>query len=409
MTMHSASSIACWRILLIAAAGLLAACAPAMDQASSCAFGGVAENGTPRITDRITTSYQDESGETINGGPEDFAVLKIDREGQSEDQADINRWRIFISTVKRPGKTNHGAIKTVVFDATSGMFEKNTLKTVPLEKFHDKLHPVGLSLVEHDDGKPYLYVINKRDKADGGKKNDGHRIEKFLIDTDHNKLIYQRHFESDHLTDPNDLLVTADQHIYVSNPRSPNILKIRGETYSNWPSLSHHHADMERSEETTGNVFRRIDRQFGFANGIAQPREDRLIVANFTGSALAVFDRDEQTGELQHLFDVDLKDAGGPDNLMLSDNQEKLYIAVHKSGIRTLLHLSFNWSSPSAVYEIDMTEQALDKPPDQLMAPRLVLDDGGEYLKAASTAQAIGEYMLVSQLKAPEVYAFACY
>ncbi|MGI9502361.1 MAG: hypothetical protein ACR2RE_04810, partial [Geminicoccaceae bacterium] len=97
------------------------------------------------------------------------------------------------------------------------------------------------------------------------------------------------------------------------------------------------------------------------------------------------------------------------DNLMLSEDRKKLYIAVHKSKVHSFLHLQFDRShAPSAVYELDMTELAIDEPPKGSLMPKLVLDDGGEHLKAASTALAIGKYMLVSQLKDPEIRAFDC-
>lgn len=398
-------------LIFVALVGLLSSCAQLADQPASCAFGGVTADGAPIVSDWIEAStFVDNDGNIIKEGPEDFAVLKVKNDSKPKSQIADNRWHLFISAVERPAKTSHGRIVTVVFDADDGTFDKSTLTTMDLVGFDDELHPVGISLVEHGkSATPYLYVINKRDEAHGGAKDELNRIEKFSIDIASNKLIHERSFESPNLVDANDLLVTTDRHIYVSNPRIIHSFWTSGEDYWQWPSLVRHHSSLPTSEEDQGDVFERIDRQLDFANGIARPRDDRLVVADFFDGRLVIFDRDEQTGSLEHVFNVDLDGAGRPDNLMLSDDGEKLYIAVHKSLLHSIIHLMFGWSyAPSAVYELDLTEAALDKPPEERLVPKLVLDDGGKSLKAASTALAIGKYMLVSQLKAPEVYAFAC-
>ena len=398
-------------LLSIAAVGVLAACASTSEQAASCAFGDAPAGGAPTVSHSIKAGvYEGEGGALIEGGPEDFAVFKMGDGGATAVQTDGDRWRLYISTVKRGGKSHpgNGDIRTVVFDAAAGKFEDDTLVSALPEEFEGKFHPVGMSLVDHGD-QLFLYVINKRDKDNGGEKGDLNRIEKFLIDRESGGLTYEDSLKSRGLVDANDLLVTTDKHIYVSNPRIVHVFDARGEDYSQWPSLVHLDGSKRASGEDEDDVFRRGDRQFNFANGVAAPRADRLIVADFFDGVLVVFARDEQSGELRHLFDIDLDGAGSPDNLMLSDDQEKLYVAAHRSLLRSFGHLIFGWThAPSAVFELDVTEKAIDKSPVERLAPKLVLDDGGEHLKAASTALAIGKYMVVSQLKEPEIYAFAC-
>ncbi len=392
--------------LLAGIIAVLSGCAATGDQPGFCAFGEAPDGGRlERVSEIKAGRYQDENGIFVDGGPEDFAVLNIGAAHDGNGVKTGQRWRLFISAVKRPGKSNIGEIRTAVFNTGTKTFEEGSLDTIPLDGFDDDLHPVGLSLHKVKGEKAHLYVINKRYRKWGEKEKVHHRIETFLFDAEKTNLVYQGPLESSKLADPNDLLVTDDD-IYVSNPKPVYAPLLGAWAYADWPSLARHRSDKEAQTEGVEVEFQRVDHQFGFANGIVEPRQDRLIVADFSGGVLAVFDRDETTGDLAHLFDIDLGDAGYPDNLMLADDKKTLYIATHKSLFYSSVHLLSPIDyAPSAVYAVDLTDAVLQPGRE---APKLVLDDHGVYLKAASTALEIDDVMIVSQLKNPEIYAFTC-
>ncbi len=392
--------------LLAGFIAVLSGCAANGHQPGFCAFGEAPDGGRLDMVSEIKAGrYQDENGTFVDGGPEDFAVLSIGAAHDGNGVKTGQRWRLFISAVKRPGKSNIGEVRTAVFNTGTKSFEEGSLDTILLDGFTGDLHPVGLSLHKDAGDKVYLYVINKRYRKWGEKEEVHHRIEKFLFDDEETKLVHQRSLENPELADLNDLLVTDDD-IYVSNPKPVYAPLLGSSAYADWPSLAHHRGDKEAQTEGVEVEFQRVDHQFGFANGIVEPRKDRLIVADFSGGVLAVFDRDEMTGNLAHLFDIDLGGAGHPDNLMLAEDKKTLYIAVHKSLFHSSVHLfSPIDHAPSAVYAIDLSDAVLEPGRE---APKLVLDDYGLDLKAASTALEIDDVMIVSQLKNPEIYAFTC-
>lgn len=391
-------------VLTTALLVLLTSCVAPPVAGPNCAFGDFTDEmrGKPVVSSSIAIGHLLE--DDVPMGPEDFAVMRAEGDG---------RWRLFVSVTDRTDKKSKGQIRTVIFNEHKG-FEEESIQNLMPPKFEGVFHPVGMSLVRTANGHD-LYIINNRDKAHGGVSSDLNRIEKFRVVDNGRKLTEHESLEGESLLGPNDVLVTEDGSLYVSNPWTPFVDSLGD--YWNWPSLVTLRVNKrkgqalrdQRHKRTKKSEFVTVDRHMSFANGMVLPRPDQLLAADFSRGTIKVFQRNPTDGLLEGLFEIDVVDSvykqdvsGAPDNLMLSENGSKVYIAAHKSKWLTAPHLFFGKErAPSAIFE-------LDAHPEKETRPKLILDDGGEHMQAASTAMMLGKHLIVSQLKQPELFAFAC-
>lgn len=389
--------------IIAAMLALLPSCASPSGHDAICAFGDVQErrHGEPKVTDSFAIGHLLE--DDVLMGPEDFAVMPADGEG---------RWRLFVSLTDRTDKESKGQIRTVIFDERGGpenrgAFEKATVRNLVPRDFEGVFHPIGLSLVKNAKGYD-LYVINARDKAHGGLSSDLNRIERFHVEDGGQSLRYKgSRLEDKAIVGPNDVLATEDGDIYVSNPWFP--LMYRLGDYFSWPSLVHIRGGALSDFDPDTANFDVVDKRMRFSNGIALPESDQLLVADFAKKAIKVFQRNPADGSIEEEDEIEVRDevhrqsiSGSPDNLMTSGDGTKVYIAAHKSRWDTALHLFLGKErAPSAIFE-------LDAPVSDDSKTKLILDDDGRHLQAASTAMMLGKHLIVSQLKQPELVAFTC-
>lgn len=380
------------------ALALLASCASARPNAPSCAFGNSAANGQ---LEEQRLAIGDREWDKAPMGPEDFAVIQLPDRIEPKDGKAGRQWRLFVSVTDRTDTESMGTIRTVIFDEKKGFLEETVKDLWPPKGSTDAFHPVGLSLTRHGDDF-VLYAINTGSGAAGGLN----RVEKFHLRSDHAKLEHLGFLESDNLPGPNDLLATKDGRIYVSNPRVPKFYK--GSYFWDWPSLAEARVPPAADQMVADLPVRSTGHSFGFANGIVQPFDDMLLVADFWHDRIKLFKLLPESDSLDEIGEINFPGAS-PDNLMISEDGDKIYIATHLSQWATFFHLLFNKEkAPSAIYELDVSVVEGADDAKKIPEPKLILNDDGMYLKAASTATMLGDFLIVSQLKQPDIYAFRC-
>ena len=343
--------------------------------------------GCAGAADSQSLTYQPEPSLCleVGPGPEDFATLaqpdgttrvfaSIKTRGLSAGEDDGRIAEIRLDGAARP----IGDPKPVAEDGPGGR----------------RLHPVGLSLTEGDDG-PRLYVVDSAgDTATGGARIVAFDVVPDGLARDGTAIS----LDDDLLPTANDLLALPDGHIYISNPVQPFFNPMvwlrywRGE----WPALVH-----LRPPESDGSRTAEIPADdLSFANGIAaDPTHDRLFVANYSGGEVVVFDRDPSDGSLERRCAIPID--GSPDNLMTEGTT--LYVAAQHSLLRSFCHLVAPelCGSPSHALAIRLDA---GNPCEAVAMP--VWDDGGAYVAAGSTAAPVGGSLLVSQIVRPGIYVF---
>lgn len=385
-------------IFVVFVLALLSSCSFSGSNAPSCAFGN---NAPSAELEKHQLAIGDLESDKAPMGPEDFAVIRLPDPVRPADEKAGHQWRLFVSVTDRTDAKSMGSVRTVIFDEKRGFLEETVRDLWPPMGSVDAFHPVGLSLTRHGDDF-VLYAINTGSGAAGGLN----RVEKFRLINDYTELEHLGFIESDNLPGPNDLLATEDGRIYVSNPRIPNFYK--GSYFWNWPSLAEAKVPPASNQTVADIPVRATGHSFAFANGIVQPVNDKLLVADFWHERLKLFQLTPGSDRLENIGEIDLSGAS-PDNLMMSEDGNKIYIATHLSQWATSFHLFFNKEkAPSAIYELDVSAIEGVDDDKKTPEPKLILDDGGMYLKAASTAMMLGDFLIVSQLKQPEIYAFRC-
>lgn len=196
-----------------------------------------------------------------------------------------------------------------------------------------------------------------------------------------------RHIESFHerrLTNPNDVVATGPRSFYVSNDFSVgrDSVLARVEFVTRAASGKLFYFD--------GVIWRVAAENLRFANGVTVSHDGRrLYVAETSGGALKIFDRDPESGNLTLAETVPM--GAAVDNINI-DRAGTLWIAAHPKPLllaRTARDPEAR--PPSMVIRYDDLPGAHGKPAE------VYVNDGGE-LSASSAAARLGPTLLIGAL-----------
>ncbi|MEM1119151.1 MAG: SMP-30/gluconolactonase/LRE family protein [Bacteroidota bacterium] len=245
------------------------------------------------------------------------------------------------------------------------------------------IRPHGIDVVTIDSV-PYLYAISH----EGKKPNITHKIYRFQIKG--NMLIADASFPvtRELLTGPNDLDVLEDGSFYVTNPTPSN-----AEIESIKPILGIKTGTVLHYDGK--NRWQTVIQDMCYPNGVwISPKRDYLLVAN--GGCQAIERFEIENGKVSIAQKSSTKAYGIipiGDNLMV-DAKGNIWTAAHPCPLKFLGHQKNSADySPSQVFKIDPIT----------MKGKLVFQNNGELISAASTALKIGDQLYISQVFDPFV------
>ena len=300
--------------------------------------------------------------EKISGtpGPEDIA---IDRESGI----------LYISSHERREKNKTGYIFTLDL-------KKEAKIPVKMEiNYPEKFAPHGIFFT-NVAGTKKLYVIS-HPKLIGGSE---HTIEIFKIEKD--KLIYESTLKNENLLSPNDLFVTQDGKIFVSNdiPTGQFGQIIHVLLRLNSSPISYYN----------GKEWSLLGEKTAFGNGILIKKEngkDYLYRSSHVYESLLKYElsySNSGSPELKLVKKIEL--GSGPDNLEEEENGNIL-VAGHKSNMRFLGHAgNKEKTSPSQIFRIF---------PDG--TTKEIYANDGEQISGASTGISFKNKLYISQVFDP--------
>lgn len=293
-------------------------------------------------------------------GPEDMA---IDRETGI----------LYISSHERRGELVDGKLFQLNLNS-SGEILPALIET----NYPKNFRPHGMSLAKVN-GKSLLYVISHIDI-----EKPTHSLEVFQIEkgkVSHKETILDQSFIS-----PNDLFVTTDGRIFISNDRG---------TGSNFRSYVDAAFGIKRAQISyfDGKKWKLFENAVTFGNGILHKKmgeKEFLYRAATTPEKIYKYEIGQDAGETilkeVKVFSFDT----GPDNLE-EDEEGNIYFASHKSMFRFLNHKDdANYPSPSQVFRIDKNENIKE----------LYANDGRE-IPSSSTALTYKNRLYISQVFNP--------
>ena len=301
--------------------------------------------------------------EKISGtpGPEDLA---IDRESGI----------LYISSHERREKNKTGFLYTLDIKKDS---------KIPLKietNYPDKFAPHGIFLA-NVSGVKKLYVIS-HPKLIGGSE---HTIEIFKIEKD--KLIFEATLKNELLLSPNDLFVTQDGKIFVSNdvPAGMGLGQIFHVLLRlNSSPISYYN----------GKDWSLLNEKTAFGNGILIKKEngkDYLYRSSHVYESVLKYELSyPNTGapELKPVKKIEL--GSGPDNLE-EEEIGSILVATHKSNMRFMGHAgNKEKTSPTQIFRI-----FADGTTKEIYA------NDGEEISAASTGLSYKNKLFISQVFDP--------
>ncbi|MEM8935453.1 MAG: SMP-30/gluconolactonase/LRE family protein [Pseudomonadota bacterium] len=283
-------------------------------------------------------------------GPEDIQFVRAEA-------------KAFISSLDRREKNARGAIH--FFDPQNpldGDGWRDRTGGAPRQ-----FRPLGIDYFDNGDTRR-LFVINE---ANAG-------VEVFDV-TEGGELRHVRTFTERRLTSPNNIVAVGPDSFYVTNDMRSGRSSFLGAMNF-----------LLRSPDgevffTDGSVWQIAAQGLRFANGVdVSPDGTLLYVAETTGNAVQVFDRDQETGRIAPRQRIALPVA--PDNLNV-DSDGAVWIAAHPKPLNLPRHASANTLSPSQVIMIS---------PDG--AQQTVYMDKGEEISASTVAARLGQTLLIGGL-----------
>ncbi len=294
-------------------------------------------------------------------GPEDFA---IDRESGI----------LYISSHERREKDKTGFIFALDLKKDS---------KIPLKfdtNYPEKFAPHGIFFVNLSGAKK-LYVIS-HPKLIGGNE---HTIEIFKIEKD--KLLHEATLKNELLLSPNDLFVTQDGKIFVSNDVPAG---------SQFGQIMHVLLRLNSSPISyyNGKEWSLLNEKTAFGNGILVKKEngkDYLYRSSHVYESILKYELNFSNSGIPQLKLVKKIELGsGPDNLEEEDNGN-LLVAAHKSNMRFMSHAgNKEKTSPSQIFRIF---------PDG--STKEIYANDGEEISAASTAISYKGKLFISQVFEP--------
>ena len=223
----------------------------------------------------------------------------------------------------------------------------------------ENIMPHGMCIVNHKD-ESYLYVISHEDYD---------KILKFKIQR--NELLFIREWSGKSYTffdAINDLFVTKEEYIYVTNPGKPTLKKKKGSVYLLKPE----------------NQFEGIIDDVYLPNGILI-NGDKLYLTAFRGDALYEYTL-KKDGTVNPASKTKLASIKSGDNITL--NTDELIIATHPNKFKFVLHALFKLKSPSAVYSHHLNSGKTER----------IFYDKGKIISGSSTAIKIENDLYISQV-----------
>lgn len=294
-------------------------------------------------------------------GPEDMA---IDRESEI----------LYISSHERREKDKTGFIFTLDL-------KKDSKTPTKLESnYPDQFAPHGI-FYRKISGTKKLYVIS-HPKLVGGQ---GHTIEIFKIEKD--KLIHEATLKNELLLSPNDLFVTQDGKIFVSNdvPAGGQFGQILHVLFRlNSSPISYYN----------GKNWSLLSEKTAFGNGIFIQKEngkEYLYRSSHVYESVLKYELNYTSAGAPQLRLIKKIELGsGADNLEEEENGN-LLVAAHKSNMRFMGHAgNKEKTSPTQIFRIF---------PDGVIQE--IYANDGEEISAASTGITFKNKLFISQVFEP--------
>ncbi len=276
-------------------------------------------------------------------GPEDIGL-----------ESNSTNKRLIISCTTRKGKKLiDGGLWFFALDNNTQAV-KFTLKNYSEEK----IRPHGIYVLNHKDNAS-LYVISHEDYD---------KILKFNIQGD--QLVFEKEWSGKYYTffnAINDLFVTKNEYIYVTNPGPAKLKKKKGTVFLLKPN----------------NQFHKIIDDVYYPNGILL-KDNKLYLTTFRGNTLNEY-LVLESGEVdsEPISKTKLKSG---DNITL--HNDELIIATHPNKLKFVFHALFKFKSPSSVYSYNLNSKKLER----------IFHDNGKIISGSSTALKIGNELYISQV-----------
>ena len=275
--------------------------------------------------------------------------------GQGPEDMDLERnskhHRLIINCIKRK----------LVFRSNGGIWgyeigEGQAFK-FSIKDYNKKILPHGMSIVNHADYSELFIICHKNEE----------KILKFRIE-DHS-LQFLKAWKSERFVVLNDLFVTPDGRMYITDPGKLSLKKKEGRVHLIRPDGSH--------EILLDAVY--------YPNGILVKDQTMYLVAMYE-EAIYSFDI-QADGRIDNKWRKQIFCLKGGDNLSLFENQ--LLVANHPERNKFLLHGTINaFNSPSSVYAINLDTGA----------HRQIFKDNGKEISGSSTGIRIGNDLYISQI-----------
>jgi len=231
--------------------------------------------------------------------------------------------------------------------------------------------PHGISLYTDADGAQRLFVINHG--------NGEQAVDIFSV-TD-GALQKIKSVTGDLLRSPNDVVAVSPEAFYFSNDHR----FLADETMRSLEDFLG--LPMTDAVYFDGSEFRSVAPSLTGANGINVSADGKtLYVAAARGSALHIYDRDLETGDLTHQKAIAL--PGLPDNIELLPDG-KLLVALHAKALDLLAHFGdASHKAPSQIVRIDPQSGDIET----------IFLSLGEDLSAASTGAQFGDRLIIGAI-----------
>lgn len=263
--------------------------------------------------------------------------------------------------------------------AAGGVVEIRRAELSGIEPFK----PLGLALWTESSGEQRLFVINR----------DRTTVEIFAIETSTETstetVPILRHLSTvahDLIRSPNDLTATGPDAFYVTNTHAS--------TFGTLERTIEMFLRLERGDvvHVNGTEARIVATGIGYANGNAlSPDGKTFYVSSVATSEIHRFNRSSDNSlERRDVIAV----PGGPDNIsMLPDGT--FTVALHPNSLAALAYLSKSAASaPSRILHVN---------PQAVPEVRVIYDDPGEEISAASVAPVDGNRMFIGAVAGQKV------
>jgi len=253
-------------------------------------------------------------------------------------------------------------------------YDLNDPEAVPINLTPEEdagFQPHGISLYTGEDGAQRLFVINHG--------NGKQAVDIFAV-TD-GRLQKVKTVTGDLLRSPNDVVAVSPEAFYFSNDHR-FLADEAMRPFEDFLGLP-----MTDAVYFDGSEFRSVAPNLAGANGINVSADGKtLYVAAARGSAVHIYDRDLETGDLAHREAIVL--PGLPDNIELLPDG-KLLVALHPKALDLLAHFGDpTKNAPSQIVKID---------PENGDVETIFLSLGND-ISAASTGAQFGDRLIIGAI-----------